>query len=216
MSDIGRFYSTISSPYDRFATSRIFAGLRREAVEALDLSPDDRVLDIGCGTGGNLPHIDRAMDGEGTYVGVDISSGMLSKAQSRRAGIDVEFIHADASDPPVRERYDEILVTFVNGVLPDPPAAVKSWVQILKPGGRIVLLDASGRCGRLSPLELGFRTFVVLAAPPGTRSLTGRSSNEVLIDRVESAHETLAEEAIVDRSWRRWRGFVRYSVASPQ
>lgn len=214
--DVGRFYSAIARPYDLFATSPIFASLRREAVAALDLSAGARVLDIGCGTGGNLPFVDRAVGGEGTYVGVDLSKGMLSKARARDPDVDVALLEADASDPPLGGTFDGIVVTFVNGVLPDPESAVASWVHRLRPGGRIVFLDAAGRRGRFSPLEWGFRTFVVLAAPPGTRRRSAGSPNEILIDRVETAHETLAAEASVARTWTRWRGFVRFAVASKE
>lgn len=216
LTDVGRFYSTIARPYDLFATSPIFASLRREAVAALDLSAGARVLDIGCGTGGNLPFVDRAVGGEGTYVGVDLSRGMLSRAQARDPGVDVTLLEADASDPPLRGPFDGIVVTFVNGVLQDPESAVASWVRRLRPGGRIVFLDAAGRRGRISPLEWGFRTFVVLAAPPGTRRRSPGSPNEILIDRIEAAHETLAAEASVERTWTRWRGFVRMAVATTE
>ena len=214
LTDVGRFYSAIAHPYDLFATSPIFASLRREAVAALDLSPGANVLDIGCGTGGNLPVVDRAVGGDGTYVGVDLSRGMLSRAQAREPAIDVDLLQTDASDPPLQGTFDGIIVTFVNGVLHDPESAVASWVSRLRPGGRIVFLDAAGRRGRFSPLEWGFRTFVVLAAPPGTRRRSDGSPNEVLIERVEAAHETLATEASVERAWTRWRGFVRLAVAT--
>lgn len=210
---VGRFYSTIARPYDTFATSRIFASLRQEAVDALELAPGDRALEIGCGTGGNIPFIESAMDGNGTYVGVDLSNGMLSRAAGRERDFSVDLLQADASDPPLSGGFDAILVTFVNGVLPDPEAAVRAWVSLLRPGGRIVFLDAAGRRNRFSPLEWGFRAFVVLAAPPGTGRRTSGSPNEILIDRVERAHETVAEEAEIERTWTRWRGFVRFSLA---
>lgn len=214
LTDVGRFYSAIARPYDLFATSAIFASLRREAVGALDLSAGNRVLDIGCGTGGNLPFVDRAVGREGTYVGVDLSSGMLGHAATRTSDCAVELLQADASDLPLRGRFDGIVVTFVNGVLQDPESAVASWVDRLRPGGRIVFLDAAGRRGRTGPLEWGFRTFVVLAAPPSARRRSDESSNEALIDRVERAHEVLAAAASVERTWTRWRGFVRFAVAT--
>ncbi len=216
LAEIGRFYSAIAHPYDLFATSTVFAGLRREAVAALELSPGERVLDIGCGTGGNLPFVARKTGREGAYIGVDLSRGMLAKAYSREVDSEVELVQADASDPPLDGKVDAIVVTFVNGVLEEPASAVDSWLRCLRPGGRIVLLDAAGRRGRLSPFEWGFRAFVLLAAPPGARSRSERSPNEILIDRVETAHETLAAKTAVNRTWTRWRGFVRLSVATKQ
>jgi len=210
---IGRFYSRIARPYDRFATSLLFRAIRQDAVDALELHPGASVLEIGCGTGGNLPLVDRALDGEGKYVGVDLSRGMLEQAAARRVTIDADVVQGDGTSPPVTDGFDAVLVTFVNGVLADPPAAVKTWVERLAPGGRIVMVDAAARRNRYTPIDIGVRAFVVLVAPPGTRRRHGRSANEVLIDRIESAHAALADDASVEREWTRWAGLVRLVAA---
>ena len=215
VSRIDEFYSKIARPYDVFASSVLFRGVRRRAIEQLDLRPGEDLLEVGCGTGGNLPHVASEFGREGTYIGIDVSGGMLARALERDTPIETHFVKADATDPPVRGPFDGILVTFVNGVLEDPAIAVDRWLSLLRPGGRLVLLDAAGRSGPVTPLELGFRAFVVAVAPPGTRKGLDRSPNEVLVDRVEAAHRQLRETADVVHQATYWRGFVRLTAATP-
>lgn len=212
--EVGEFYSRIARPYDRFAGSLIFSRLRRRAVAALGLEPDARVLDVGCGTGGNIPHFERFLGPRGSYLGLDASRGMLREARGRRASFDTDFLVGDAIDPPIQEPVDAIVVTFVNGVIPEPESAVDSWLSLLKPGGRIVLLDAAGRPGRSTPLDWGFATFVHLAAPPGTKKRYQQSPDQVLMERVEAAHDRLAAEAEVVARTTSWLGFVRQITAT--
>lgn len=207
------FYSAIARPYDLFAGSVIFDGLRRRAVDELLGSPEDRVLEIGCGTGGNIPALAGSLGADGEYVGLDAAPGMLRRAKRRTAPFDVTLIQGDAADPPLDPGFDAILVTFVSGVLPEPAGAVSTWLDLLRPGGRLVLLDVAGRPGVSTPLDWGFRTFVHLAAPPGTIYRHGRAAHQVLLDRVETAHETVEREASVLHQSTHWRGFVRLTAA---
>jgi ubiquinone/menaquinone biosynthesis C-methylase UbiE len=55
---------------------------RRRAAQRLGLNPGDRVLEIGCGTGRNLPYLREAVGPEGRIYGVDLSAGMLAKARA--------------------------------------------------------------------------------------------------------------------------------------
>ncbi|MFB6266510.1 MAG: class I SAM-dependent methyltransferase [Halodesulfurarchaeum sp.] len=210
-----RFYSAIAHPYDRFASSVLFRGLRQRAVDALELQDDSRVLEVGCGTGGNLPVLDRHLGPDGGYVGVDLSTGMLRRAASRQPSVSAALIRGDAERPPVRGPFDAILSTFVMGVLDRPEAAVERWLSLLGPDGRLVLLDAAGREGVRTPLELGFRTFVILAAPPGSRDHFDTTANEALRSRVEQAHRTLRERGDPYHESTHWRGFVRLTGARP-
>jgi demethylmenaquinone methyltransferase/2-methoxy-6-polyprenyl-1,4-benzoquinol methylase len=58
--------------------------LRKNAARSLGLSHGDCVLDVGCGTGRNFPHLHDAVGSAGRIYGVDISRGMLRKAQHDR------------------------------------------------------------------------------------------------------------------------------------
>ena len=63
-SDAQSFFDRWASSYERDPFSRGIAALQREALAALELGPGDRLLDVGCGTGGGVrtaaPVVDRA------------------------------------------------------------------------------------------------------------------------------------------------------------
>ncbi len=56
-------------------------GIRRKAVDHLQLKPGDSVLEIGCRTGRNIPFLREAVGPQGHIFGVDLSEGMFSKAR---------------------------------------------------------------------------------------------------------------------------------------
>ena len=67
----------------RFLTGVFFLpkDSRRRAVDRLGLRPGDKVLDVGCGTGRSLDYLQSAVGPTGRVYGIDISAGMLGKAQ---------------------------------------------------------------------------------------------------------------------------------------
>lgn len=99
------------------------------------------VVDLGCGTGSLAVLLAQA--GYAVH-GVDLSPGMLAVAKDKAeaAGVEVAFLAGDAADPPCSPgSYDVVLVRHVLWAMPDPGAALDSWVRLLKPGGRLVLVE---------------------------------------------------------------------------
>ena len=101
------------------------------------------VLDLGCGTG-SLALL--AVEAGHRVVGVDLSPRMVERARAKLARAATVLI-GDAANPPVGDRrFDVALVRHVIWTLPDPHAALRRWVSLLRPGGRLVLIE--GRwCG---------------------------------------------------------------------
>ncbi|GLW90555.1 class I SAM-dependent methyltransferase [Actinokineospora globicatena] len=121
-------------------------GLKDPAVRAawaeillpeLPPAPAD-VVDLGCGTGS----LSVLLADSGYHVrGLDLSPRMLAIAAAKAAGR-VEFTLGDASDPPYPEAScDVVLVRHVLWALPDPDAAIARWVRLLRPGGRLALVE---------------------------------------------------------------------------
>ncbi|GAA3369490.1 hypothetical protein GCM10020367_12400 [Streptomyces sannanensis] len=97
------------------------------------------VLDLGCGTG-SLALL--AVEQGHRVTAVDRSARMAERARMKLAGSGAEVLVGDAALPPVGERrFDVVLVRHVVWALPDPEAALRHWWTLLRPGGRLVLIE---------------------------------------------------------------------------
>ena len=76
-------YERHARRYDYRFTVRIIEALQRRAIDALSLSPGDRVLDVACGTGGAFFELEERVGSGGSLVGVDLSAAMLERARVR-------------------------------------------------------------------------------------------------------------------------------------
>jgi ubiquinone/menaquinone biosynthesis C-methylase UbiE len=124
-------------------------GLRDPAVRAawrdvlLPLMPSSpaAVIDLGCGTGSLAVLLARA----GHQVrGMDLSGKMLALAEQKAAaaGVRVDFQWGDAAAPPYPPAScDVVLARHVLWALPDPAVVLGRWVGLLRPGGRLVLIE---------------------------------------------------------------------------
>jgi SAM-dependent methyltransferase len=132
------------------------------------------VLDLGCGTG-SLSLL--AAEQGHRVTGVDLSPAMVELARAKLAGRDAVFLIGDAAHPPVGEqRFDVVLGRHVLWALPDPGRVLLRWWGLLRPGGRLVLVE--GVWG-----EAGISAAVVsgLAAPLGGHVQVERLSGDSLL-----------------------------------
>jgi len=120
-----------------------------------------RVLEIGMGTGRNLPFYDKSRL-ERLYV-LDPAAQMHPKARQRMhaAGLEVELLELPAEKIPMADAsFDTVVTTFTLCTIPDAVAALREMRRVLKPGGRLLFCehglapDASVRRwqDRLTPL----------------------------------------------------------------
>lgn len=120
--------------------------LRRRAIQRLELSAGERVLEIGCGTGNSFGSIRRAVGSEGTVVGLDASQGMTRAARDRIQEIGWQNVHvclADARRLPVPDgTCDAAYASMSLSAVADPERAIEAVRATLRPGGRFVVLDA--------------------------------------------------------------------------
>ena len=198
---IRAFYGRWAALYDRIATAPGVGRWRRAATDRV-AGPGDTVVEMGCGSGANLPYLRKRVGAAGRVVGVDVTGPLLERARVRAADANVSVVRADATDPPVREA-DAVLGTFVCGLFEDPAAIVDDWCDLVGPGGRVALMDASASEAAVGrPLNPLFRAFVVAGAP-------GRPPADVLrapfddADALLSRRVAAARRALTDRTDRR-------------
>ncbi len=118
---------------------------RAAVLQALAPQPGDRVLDVGVGPGLLLADIAAAVTSAGSVAGTDISESMLRLAAGRmgEAGPPrVVLALADATSLPFGDaEFDAIVSTQVLEYVLDVPAALAEAARVLKPGGRMLVLD---------------------------------------------------------------------------
>jgi ubiquinone/menaquinone biosynthesis C-methylase UbiE len=134
------FGHSIGSPEERAAWDRVLA-------RCLPQGGARDALDIGCGTG----FLSLELWARGHRVtGVDFAPAMLERARAKAAerGADIGFAEADAEALPFpSESFDLAVSRHLLWTLPHPEAAIDEWVRILRPGGRLVVVDGQADRG---------------------------------------------------------------------
>jgi SAM-dependent methyltransferase len=114
-----------------------------DVVELLDPQPDERILDLGCGTG----HLtDRIADACAEVVGIDQSAEMIETA--REAHPDRQFVRVDARDFDVEEPFDAVFSNAALHWIHEQDDVIDAVAEALEPGGRFVAeLGGTGNVG---------------------------------------------------------------------
>ncbi|MEV7137366.1 class I SAM-dependent methyltransferase [Streptomyces tauricus] len=157
----------------------------------LPRGPSD-VLDLGCGTG-SLSLL--ASEARHRVTGVDLSPRMVDLARAKLAGRDAAFLVGDAAAPPVGEqRFDVVLVRHVLWTLPEPGRVLRHWRGLLRPGGRLVLIE--GVWGTVSPVGMSADRLTALLAPLAEDVRVERLSDDSSLWGGEVADERYAVIAV--------------------
>ena len=145
-----RWFDRRAAGYERGITSRWRNPVQQASLDGLELAPDDRLLDVGCGTG-RASRTAAAV--AAAVVGVDLSSQMIAKARELAAGIgNVRFDVADAERLPFDDgEFTAVLCSNAFHHYPDPERAVGEMRRMLAAGGRLVIGDA---CSDLRPARI--------------------------------------------------------------
>ena len=115
---------------------------RRSAVAALGPPAGARVLDVGAGTGLNLPLVRSRIGAGGLLVACDASRGMLAVAREPARRARAHLVLADGVRLPFRAgAADALLATYVVTTVPDPVAATAEMLRCVRSGGRVALTD---------------------------------------------------------------------------
>lgn len=210
-----RFYGRWAHLYDGLSHSTPgLHSLRREAVASLDLDLGDTVVDMGCGTGPNVPHLRRAVGPAGTVIGVDFTRLLLERARRNHDYQNVHFVQADVTDLPLDDEVDAIFASFLAGMLPNPADTVDTWSEHLAPGGTLGMLDASLSDTRIAwPLNQAVKAMVYASAPEKSREWE-TAPWKTVTRRVDLAHAEIHAHTThpTERTW--LLGTVRVTAGS--
>ncbi len=141
-------FDRIAGVYDLMNTA-MTAGLhhrwRERAAERAQLEPGDSALDACCGTGDLAFELARLVGPQGSVIGSDFSERMLDLARRKsaeRAGAPVRFEYGDALALAYDDdSFDAVTVGFGVRNLADLDRGVAELARVLKPGGRLVILE---------------------------------------------------------------------------
>jgi demethylmenaquinone methyltransferase / 2-methoxy-6-polyprenyl-1,4-benzoquinol methylase len=204
-------FDRIAPVYDamnRLMTAGLDQRWRREAAEAV-VRPGDRVLDSCCGTGDLAVAAARA---GGNVTGVDFSRPMLERA--RRKAPEIEWVEGDALALPFADgSYDAATVGFGVRNLSDLDGGLRELRRVLRPGGRVAILEITRPRGMLAPF---YRLWFDVVIPLAGKLLPGGSAYTYLPASVRRFPDPPGLARLMDESGFgeiRWRLFAGGIVA---
>lgn len=136
---VARIFDEVADTYDAVGVE-FFQPIASGLVAALDPQPGERAVDMGCGRGAVLVRLIEAVGPSGQVTGLDLSPRMVEATATdlARAGLNVEVRVGDVMSPNLPPGdYDVVASSLVLFFLPDPPAALRGWRELLVDGGRI-------------------------------------------------------------------------------
>lgn len=144
------WYDTFASFYDS-SLEKIYWESRQRTAEMLALQPGDTVLDIGCGTGANFPHL-FSKERDIKVHGLDSSEGMLKKASRTAEKNGWDSVQLTQSDARKLDRsltneqwgitaFDKIICTLGLSVFPEWDAVLRNAIGLLENEGTMVIMD---------------------------------------------------------------------------
>lgn len=159
---IQRMFAAIAPAYDLNNRLHSFGSdqrWRRRAVSLSGIRPGERVLDVACGTGDLSEAF--AAAGAGEVVGGDFTEPMLEIARSKAKRLPPEhrptYRHADAMALEFGDAsFDLVSIAFGIRNVADPPRALREFRRVLKPGGRLVVLEFTQPPNRVMRALNGF------------------------------------------------------------
>ncbi|AEW95106.1 MULTISPECIES: class I SAM-dependent methyltransferase [Streptomycetaceae] len=173
--------------YDRMnaGVERRWAGARRAALVA---GLTGRVLDLGAGTGANLPHFRAA----GQVSAVEPSAAMRERLTAKlgRAHVPVQVVDAAAEVLPFPDGYfDAVVCTLVLCTVPDQARALAEIRRVLRPGGQLAFLEhvrATGAAARAQDLLAPLVHYLGAGCHPNCDTLAALAAAGFTVQAVET------------------------------
>lgn len=137
---IERVYTSYAGFYDK-VFGKVFHEGRESAIRNLNVQPNERILEVGVGTGLALPMYPRHC----RVVGIDLSEGMLAKAKEKAEAHRLDHVQLHRMDAGAMEfnddSFDTVVAAYVVTAVPDYRKVVDEMIRVCRPGGRIIMLN---------------------------------------------------------------------------
>jgi demethylmenaquinone methyltransferase / 2-methoxy-6-polyprenyl-1,4-benzoquinol methylase len=202
-------FDRIAPVYDamnRLMTAGLDRSWRRATVDAV-VTPGDRVLDACCGTGDLAIAAARA---GGKVTGIDFSRPMLERA--RRKAPDIEWVEGDALALPFGDAsFDAATVGFGARNLSDLERGLAELRRVLRPGGRVAILEITTPQGLLAPFYRFWFDGVIPAAGkvlPGGSAYTYLPASVRRFPDPKGLAKLMDEAGFGDIRWRLFAGGI--------
>ncbi|WNG47013.1 bifunctional demethylmenaquinone methyltransferase/2-methoxy-6-polyprenyl-1,4-benzoquinol methylase UbiE [Archangium minus] len=188
--EVRQMFSSIATRYDvtnevlSFGVHRLW---RRAAVRLSGAREGSAVLDCATGTGDLALAFKRKVGTSGRVVGTDFCKEMLDSAPAKaaREGLQVEFQVADAMDLPFADNsFDVASIAFGIRNVDDPVKCLKEMARVVRPGGRVVVLEFGQPTGLFGAL---FRVYSKVVMPTIGGLLTGNRAAYEYLPRTSAA-----------------------------
>ncbi len=145
-----RFSYTLLAPIYDAAIASATHSMRLDSIRRLDTNTPQHILINGIGTGLDLPHLPSIHQ----YTATDLTPAMLNRCEARlhQYPLDMQLQLADVMQLPFEDNhFDAVLMNLILAVVPEPLQALQEACRVLRPGGRIFILDKFLRPGELAP-----------------------------------------------------------------
>ncbi len=121
---------------------------RKAAIAALPRGEQVRVLEVGSGSGLSFRHYPPGME----VVAIDPSERMLRRAakRQRKAHADISLVRARGEELPFGREFDAVVLMHVLSVVEDAQVLLEQAHQVLRPGGQIIVVNASHKYNLLT------------------------------------------------------------------
>jgi phosphatidylethanolamine/phosphatidyl-N-methylethanolamine N-methyltransferase len=137
---VKRAYKFYAPAYD-FVFDWIFHPGRSAAIQLLEARRGHHILEVGIGTGLNLP----LYPAHCAVTGIDLSEEMLGKAREKVVELGLRNVTLKAMDATIMDfhdnGFDAAVATYTISAVPDPVAVLNEMRRVVKPGGNLVLLN---------------------------------------------------------------------------
>lgn len=151
-------YTVIAPIYD-LIVAKATQSIRKTSLQQIERlsGPGDNILITGIGTGLDIPHLpfDRH------YFGIDITQGMLKRAEQRKGNLKLTLKLGDAMQLPFGDNtFDLVVMHLILAVVPDPTQALQEAQRVVKNQGHIIILDKFLKPGQLALLRRLINPFI--------------------------------------------------------